>query len=94
MMTHPQMRIALGKATGFKAPNGWETTPSAYPDVMVCLNAVAKAEALLLTTDELCAKYATELGDLQARSHRLHFLITATAAQRSEGLLKAIGKYV
>lgn len=92
MMAPPQIRIALGKATGFKTPNGWETTPGAYPDVVTCLNAVAKAESTLLTTDELQSAYAHQLGELQGRSHRVHFLITATAAQRAEALLKTIGQ--
>ena len=91
MMTPSQIRIVLGRAIGFVPPNGWQDTPSAYPDVMACLTAVAKAETILLTTNELWNKYELELaGIITVPKHTL----SANAAQRSEGLLKTIGKYV
>lgn len=88
-MTPPQMRMALGKATGFKAPNGWETTPSAYPDVTNCLNAVATAEKILLVSADVEMRYISHLNDLAAGSatHR------AIAVTRTEALLKSIGQY-
>lgn len=83
------MRIALGKATGFKAPNGWETTPSAYPDVTNCLNAVATAEKILLVAPDVEMRYLSHLNDLVGAisSHR------AIALIRAEALLKSIGQY-
>lgn len=83
------MRIALGKATDFKAPNGWESTPTAYPDVTNCLNAVSIAEKTLLITDEMWRTYGETIERLQGRNPALH-LVAASPLERTTALLTTL----
>ena len=92
-MNQEKQRIAIAEACGWK-PNPFQMDmrgqvfPQSPPDYLHDLNAMAKAEKVLILDCEW-ATYLDRLSVIVAEGSLVH----ATSAQRAEAFLRTIGKW-
>jgi hypothetical protein len=100
-MTNKQINIAIAKACGWKEEEfgpSWYQSYTKMPDYCNDLNAMHEAEMVL--TEEQMAIYAWEIDkafppDQQDKIwfSRAYCFVHATAKQRAEAFLRALGKW-